>query len=111
MPKTTTPAETVLVSGRQEIVARVKEKLAIETTTQADRTVKAVFEAIVEELAANIGTDGFKLKIPGFGQYKVSHTEAKPRRIPATGEMKMTPGKRKVKFNTGADLRALEPMA
>lgn len=106
MAKSATPAPT---SNRSAIVTRLKEKLNIDTVAQADRTVKAVFECVIEEIAANITSDGFKLKIPGFGQFKVTHTEEKERRIPTTGELKLTPGKRKVKFNTGAELRALEP--
>ena len=76
----------------------VKTKLDLPTDKSAVETVNAVLNSILELLEANIHVDGFKLKIHGFGQFRVVHKEAKMIKVPKTGEKKMGQAKRKIKF-------------
>jgi hypothetical protein len=56
----------------------------------------------------HIDTDGFTLKLPNFGKFKVRHTRGKMRKIPLTGKVQMTADKRKVKFIALSNFRGLE---
>ena len=56
----------------------------------------------------NIDTDGFELKLPGFGKFVVRHKRGKRRLIRLTGKIQLTADKRKVKFLPLAKFRELE---
>ena len=59
-------------------------------------------------LLENIESDGFAIKLNKFGKLTVRHRAASLRKIPLTGEIKMTSRKRKVKFVTLGKLREQE---
>ena len=95
-------------ANRKELEALVKEKLNLSTAKAATETVEAVLGAIHDILATNVATDGFKFKIHGFGQFRVTHKPAKMVKVPKTGEKKMGEPKRKIKFLASSQLRELE---
>ncbi len=100
-----------LVAGRKTIAARVRQALNLSSDREADFVVNTVTHCIVAEISANIDTDGFTLKLPNFGKFKVRHTQGKMRKIPLTGKTQMTADKRKVKFVPLSDFRELEKRA
>ena len=59
-------------------------------------------------LLDNLDTDGFSIKLFKFGKLTIRHRAASLRKIPLTGEIKMTSRKRKVKFVTLGKLRENE---
>lgn len=95
-------------ASRTEIEALVKDKLSLSTAKAATETVKAVLDSIMEVLAKGVDSDGFKLKLFGFGQFRVTHKPAKMVKNPRTGEKKMGSAKRKIKFLASSQMRDLE---
>jgi nucleoid DNA-binding protein len=94
--------------GRDTIGARVRLALNLSSDREADNVVKVVNDSIVGVITANSEFDGFTLKLPSFGKFKVRHTQGKMRKIPLTGKTQMTADKRKVKFIPLSDFRELE---
>jgi nucleoid DNA-binding protein len=103
-------AKTAPEVGREVVTAQVRIALNLSSDREADNVVKVVLEAIIATIHSNIDTDGFALKLPSFGKFKVRHTKGKMRKIPLTGKTQMTADKRKVKFVALSDLRQLERM-
>jgi nucleoid DNA-binding protein len=62
----------------------------------------------VTVIRENIDVNGFTLKLPSFGKFKVRHTQGRVRKIPLTGKTQMTDDKRKVKFIPLSNFRELE---
>ena len=75
---------------------------------QADHLFNTVTDSIVQVIRDNIDTDGFELKLPGFGKFVVRHKRGKRRLIRLTGKIQLTADKRKVKFLPLAKFRELE---
>jgi nucleoid DNA-binding protein len=95
-------------AGREELVGRVQVALNLTTKKEAEKYVDTVIEALEATLLANLTTDKFSLKLNSFGKFTVRHKDGIYRKIPFTGETKMTSAKRKVKFVTLGDLRKNE---
>ncbi len=84
-----------LVVGRETVTARVRQALNLNSDREADNVVNIVMDSIVAVITENIDEDGFTLKLPSFGKFKVRHTKGKIRKIPLTGKTQMTADKRK----------------
>lgn len=95
-------------AGREELTQRVQLALNLSTKKEAENVVDTVISALEQTLLNNLGTDKFSLKLNSFGKFTVRHKPGIYRKIPFTGETKMTNAKRKVKFVTLGDLRKQE---
>ena len=95
-------------AGREELVARVQQALSLTTKKEAENVIDTVISALEATLLANLVTDKFSLKLNSFGKFTIKHKPGIYRKIPFTGETKMTSAKRKVKFVTLGDLRKNE---
>ena len=96
------------LSGRQELCARVQQALTLATKKGAQIVVDAVVTALESTLLNNLGTDGFTLKLGGFGKFSVRHKPGILRRIPFTGKTILTKDRRKVRFISLGTLRQCE---
>jgi len=67
-----------------------------------------VVAALEATLLNNLGTDGFPLKLNGFGKFSVRHKPGICRKIGFTGETIQTKMLRKVKFLSLGVLRRQE---
>jgi nucleoid DNA-binding protein len=95
-------------AGREELTAKVQEALGLATKKEAENVVNKVVGAIEQTLIDNVGSDKFTLKLNSFGKFTVRHKAGILRKIPFTGQTKMTSDKRKIKFVTLGKLRELE---
>lgn len=95
-------------AGREELTQRVQDSLKLPTKKEAENIIDTVISALEATLLNNLGTDKFTLKLNSFGKFTVKHKPGIYRRIPFTGETKMTSAKRKVKFVTLGGLRQNE---
>ena len=59
--------------GREELAGRVQQALALPTKKEAEMVVDAVVAALEATLLNNLGSDGFTLKLGGFGKFSVRH--------------------------------------
>ena len=96
------------VGGRDELVSRVQQALAVPTKKQAEMIVDAVVGAVEETLLNNLCADGFTLKLGSFGKFSVRHKRGILRRIPFTGKTILTVDRRKVTFLSLGTLRQCE---
>ena len=81
-----------------EVCARVQQLLSLETKKEAEVAIGAVIDGLEQTLLNNLSTEGFSLKLGGFGKFKVRHLKATTRRVGFSGETVTTKAKRKVKF-------------
>jgi len=95
-------------AGREELTARVQDALKLSTKKEAEHILDTVITALEQTLLANLSEDKFSLKLNSFGKFTVRHKPGIYRKIPFTGETKMTSAKRKVKFVTLGILRQSE---
>lgn len=95
-------------AGREELTQRVQQALSLATKKEAEKVIDTVIRSLEETLLNNLGTDKFSLKLNSFGKFTVRHKPGIYRKIPFTGETKMTSAKRKVKFVTLGGLRQAE---
>jgi nucleoid DNA-binding protein len=72
--------------------------------------VDTVVAALEATLLNSLGTNGFTLKLGGFGKFSVRHKVGIFRRIPFTGETILTKDRRKVRFISLGSLRQHEKM-
>ena len=84
--------------GREELAARVQQALALPTKKEAEMVVDTVVAALEATLLNNLGTDGFTLKLGGFGKFSVRHKPGIRRKIGFSGETIQTKERRKVRF-------------
>ena len=70
--------------------------------------VETVVAALEDTLLNNLGTDGFTLKLGGFGKFSVRHKAGIFRKIGYTGETILTKDRRKVTFVSLGSLREQE---
>jgi nucleoid DNA-binding protein len=96
------------VSGQQELAMRVQQALGLATKKEAEMVVDAVVTALEATLLNNLGSDGFTLKLGGFGKFSVRHKPGILRKIPFTGETIQTKDRRKVTFVSLGALRQRE---
>lgn len=94
--------------GREELAARVQQALALPTKKESERVVEIVVAALEATLLNNLGSNGFTLKLGGFGKFSVRHKPGILRRIPFTGETILTKERRKVSFVSLGSLRQHE---
>jgi len=94
--------------GREILVEKVRQALGLETRREAARVASAVISCVEDTLVENLETDGFSIKLYKFGKLSVRHRPASLRRIPLTGETKITSRKRRVKLVVLGKLRKLE---
>ena len=99
-----------LRTGRDELVVRVQQAMELLTKKEAEMIVNTVISCIEHTLLNNLGTNGFTMKLNSFGKFSVRHKPGILRKIPFTGETKLTKTKRKVRFISLGTLRQLEPV-
>jgi len=95
-------------TGREILTEKVQAALNLSTKKEADFLLNQVIAAVEVTLFENLGTDKFSLKLNSFGKFTVRHKSGILRKIPFTGETKLTKDKRKVKFVTLGKLREFE---
>jgi nucleoid DNA-binding protein len=96
------------VGGREELVLRVQQALALPTKKEAEHVVDAVIGSLEATLLNNLGVDGFTLKLGSFGKFSVRHKPGILRKIPFTGETILTKNRRTVRFVSLGSLRQCE---
>ena len=96
------------IGGRDELAVTVQRALALATKKEAEHVIDAVIESLESTLLNHLGTDGFTLKLNGFGKFNVRHRPGILKRIPFTGETIMTKDRRKVRFLSLGALRQRE---
>jgi nucleoid DNA-binding protein len=94
--------------GREELTVRVQQALALPTKKEAEMMVETVVAALEATLLNNLGTDGFTLKLNGFGKFSVRHKPGILRKIGFSGETIQTKALRKVMFVSLGMLRQRE---
>lgn len=94
--------------GRELLISRVQKTLNLSTKKEAEGLVNTLISCIEETLVDNLATDKFSMKLNSFGKFSIRHKPGIYRKIPFTGETKMTNAKRKVKFVALGKLRQLE---
>jgi nucleoid DNA-binding protein len=90
------------------LAVTVQRALALATKKEAEHVVNTVITSLETTLLNNLGTDGFTLKLNGFGKFYVRHKPGILRRIPFTGETILTKDRRKVRFISLGRLRQQE---
>ncbi len=85
--------------NKTELIAAVAEKSEL-SKKDAEKAVKAVFDAISAELA-----DGKKVQLIGFGTFEVRERAAKEARNPRTGETVKVAATKVPAFKAGAALK------
>lgn len=95
-------------AGREELTALVQRNLNLQTKKEAENVISTVISSLEEVLLNNLANDKFTLKLDRFGKFTIKHKPGIYRKIPFTGETKMTNAKRKVKFVTLGSLRQRE---
>jgi nucleoid DNA-binding protein len=94
--------------GRDEVAARIQQALGLGTKKEAQHIFNAVIDCIEATLLNNLGSDGFTIKLNDFGKLSVRHKPGILRKIPFTGETKLIPAKRKIRFVSLGALRQCE---
>ena len=80
------------------------------TKKEAEHVLNAVVTSLRVVLLENLDTAGFTIKLGSFGKFSVRHKSGTLRKIPFTGETKLTNDKRKIKFVSLGVLRERESM-
>jgi nucleoid DNA-binding protein len=96
------------LKGRDELAVRVQTALSLPTKKEAEHVVNVVIANLETTLLNHLGTDGFTLKLNGFGKFYVRHRPGICRKIGFTGETIQTKMKRKVRFISLGALRQRE---
>ena len=94
---------------REKTTALTKEKFAETFQVKLDfprKLAEECVDMIVEEIKQALEDDG-KVKIAGFGNWKVNHKKARQGRNPHTGEKMEITERKVVSFNPSEKLRAL----
>ncbi len=84
---------------RSELIARLHEENPHLTHADVTKVVDAIFETIVDALAA-----GQRVELRGFGAFTARSYEQRAGRNPRTGELVDVPAKRRVYFKRGKRL-------
>jgi len=93
------------IRGRDELAVSVQTALSLPTKKEAERVVNTVIASLETTLLNNLSTDGFTLKLNGFGKFYVRHKPGICRKIGFSGETIQTKALRKVKFISLGKLR------
>jgi len=94
--------------GRDELVVRVQNALALPTKKEAEHIVGTVIASLEATLLNNLEADGFTLKLGSFGKFSVRHKPGILRKIPFTGDTILTKDRRKIRFVSLGSLRQYE---
>jgi nucleoid DNA-binding protein len=94
--------------GRDELAETVQTALSLRTKKEAEYVVNAVIMSLGTTLLNNLDTDGFTLKLNGFGKFFVRHRPGILRKIGFTGETIQTKTMRKIRFISLGALRQRE---
>jgi len=87
------------------LAVSVQTALSLPTKKEAERVVNTVIASLETTLLNNLSTDGFTLKLNGFGKFYVRHKPGICRKIGFSGETIQTKALRKVKFISLGKLR------
>jgi len=96
------------IRGRDELAVRVQAALSLPTKKEAEHVVNVLIQSLETTLLNNLQTDGFTLKLNGFGKFYVRHRPGFRRKIGFTGETIQTKMKRKIRFISLGALRQRE---
>jgi nucleoid DNA-binding protein len=96
------------IRGRDELAETVQTALSLRTKKEAEYVVNTVIMSLETTLLNNLDTDGFTLKLNGFGKFSVRHRRGILRKLGFTGETIQTKMKRKIKFISLGALRQRE---
>jgi nucleoid DNA-binding protein len=94
----------LLVNNVRQALGNTKKKDAVDA-------ISTVISCIEKTLMDNLDTNQFSIKLRKFGKFTVRHRPASIRRIPLTGETKLTSGRRKIKFVVLGALRKAEKLS
>jgi nucleoid DNA-binding protein len=94
--------------GRDLLIVKVQKALELSTKKEAEDVVNKLITCIEDVLVENLDADKFSMKLNSLGKISIHHKAGIYRKIPFTGETKMTNAKRKVKFVSLGRLRQLE---
>lgn len=90
------------------MAAGVQHALSLHTKKEAAHVIDAVIGSLETTLLNHLGTDGFTLKLNGFGKFYVRHKPGTRRKIGFSGQTIQTKMLRKVKFISLGVLRQRE---
>ena len=96
------------VRGRDELAERVQTGLSLATKKEAEHVVNAVITSLETTLLNHLGTDGFTLKLNGFGKFYVRHRPGTTRKVGFSGQTIQTRPRRKIMFVSLGALRQRE---
>ena len=96
------------IRGRDELAVKVQTVLYLPTKKQAEHVINAVIGSLESTLLNNLGTDGFTLKLNGFGKFFVRHKPGIRRKIGFSGQPIQTKPRRKITFVSLGALRQRE---
>ena len=78
------------------------------TKKDAEHVINAVIRSLETTLLNHLGTDGFTLKLNGFGKFYVRHRPGIRRKVGFSGETVQTKLRRKIRFISLGALRQRE---
>jgi nucleoid DNA-binding protein len=96
------------IKGREELAEKVQVALALSTKKEAEHVVNSVILGIEATLLNNLETNGFTLKLNGFGKFSVVHKFGTLKKVGFTGETIQTKMRRKIRFISLGTLRQRE---
>jgi nucleoid DNA-binding protein len=96
------------IRGRDELSERVRTVLSLPTKKEAEHVINAVIGSLETTLVNHLGSDGFTLKLNGFGKFYVRHRPGIRRKVGFSGETIQTKMKRKIRFISLGALRQRE---
>jgi len=99
------------LGGRDELAVRVQRALFLPTKKEAEHVVNTLIQSLETTLLNHLDTDGFTLKLNGFGKFYVRHKPGIRRKVGFSGEIIQTKLLRKVKFVSLGMLRQRERVA
>lgn len=94
--------------SRDEFTVTVQRALSLPTKKEAEHVLNTVIAGLEATLLNHLGTDGFTLKLNGFGKFYVRHKPGIRRKVGFSGETIHTKMLRKVKFVSLGLLRQQE---
>jgi nucleoid DNA-binding protein len=86
----------------------VQTALSLPTKKEAEHVVNAVIASLETTLLDNLATDGFTLKLNGFGKFSVRHRPGILRKVGYSGQTVQTKPLRKIRFIALGRLRRHE---
>jgi nucleoid DNA-binding protein len=96
------------IGGRDELSERVQTALSLPTKKEAEHVINAVIGSLETTLLSHLGTDGFTLKLNGFGKFSVRHRPGTTRRVGFSGQTLQTKARRMIRFISLGALRQRE---